>query len=448
MTKEIKVGVFIILCLVVLAWATFNVRDLMFFERAGYETKVRFSSAQGIRPKTPVEVAGIEVGYVKGIRLLNSKIAEITLYIHKDVSLPEDSRVYVKTRGFLGETYLEIVPGVAGDPVRPGEVLAEGPSPGDLSTLTGQMSAIAVDMKAITAALRQNVEGDESRFNRTLANIETITANLAAFTENNATHFDEIASNLAVLTQDLKSMVEQNRVNIDDTLGRIANVTQKIDEGRGTLGKLVNDDATVEKLNDSLDSLNDTLGGISKLKTEIGYRTEYLAQAGDLKHYVNLAIKPRPDKYFLVALVSDPSPAPNESTEVRTVTSGGTTSTVTTNTQTTDLSKFRFSAEIAKKFYDFTVRGGVIESSGGVGVNYDHGPIGLAIDAFDFQNSDNDSPHLKLWGKLNLTKNLYLSSGVDDLISETGQRDWFAGAGIQFVDEDIKSLLGAMKLGP
>lgn len=448
MRRELKVGLFIVGGLMVLLFATLNVRDFSLFESSGTEVTVQFSSAEGIRAKTPVELAGIEVGFVKKIRLIDSKVAELILHIRKGVELPKDTRVYLKSKGFLGETYLALVPGESTQMAAQGSALAQGGTVGDFNALAGQLSEIAVDVKAITAALRTNIEGDQSRMNRIFENIEMLSGNLASFTNRNSNDLDRIVENLALLTDDLRQVVGDNRPNLDETMTRLSSVAQKIDQGKGTLGKLVNDDATIDKLNDSLDSLNETLGSVNRLKTEVGYHTEYMGQSGDIKHYVGLALKPRPDKYFLLELVSDPSPSPKEVTEKRTVTSGGTTSTVITNTETTDLSDFRFSAELAKKFYDFTLRGGIIESTGGVGLNYDKGPVGIAFDAFDFQNKVNDNPHLKASGKINLTPNLYLLSGVDDFVSKTDNRDFFVGAGIQFVDEDIKALFGAMNLKP
>lgn len=448
MSKEIKVGLFIVLSALVLIGVTLNLREFSGLGKEGYDIEVRFVSAQGIREKTPVELAGIQVGYVKDVDLVASREAKVTLAMNEGVSLPKDSVATVRSKGFLGETYIEIAPGSSAEMVgKNGEIPAAPVSP-SFNTLADQLSEIAVDMKVITASLRANIEGEDSRLNRILANMETLTKNLSEFTEKNIGNFHEIAENLAVLSADLRAVVTENRVNVDETLDRVANVARKIDEGKGTIGKLVNDDETVEKLNESLDNLNNTLSGVNRLKTEIGYHVEYLGKSEDLKHYVNLTLKPRPDKYFLFEVVDDPAPDSKLLIQERQVTSAGTTSTVVTETETTDEDRFQFSAQIAKEFYDFTIRGGIIESSGGVGMDYTKGPLGLSFSAFDFENDGAENPHLKTWTTLNVTDNFFLLGGADDFVSNQQDTDWFFGAGIQFVDEDIKSLFGAFNLRP
>ena len=102
----------------------------------------------------------------------------------------------------------------------------------------------------------------------------------------------------------------------------------------------------------------------------------------------------------------------------------------------------RFSAQLAKKFYDFQVRGGMIESSGGFGFDYTKGVVGVHFDAFDFSTRFGERPHLKAWANLDLTKNFYLVGGADDIINRDTPGDWFVGVGFRLVDEDFKGLLG------
>ncbi len=147
---------------------------------------------------------------------------------------------------------------------------------------------------------------------------------------------------------------------------------------------------------------------------------------------------------FLLDFVSDPNPSPTHVFRTTDVTAGGATTRVITDTATIDRSRFLFSAQLAKKFYDFTVRGGIIESTGGMGIDYEKGPLGLSFSAFDFATHYGQRPHLKLLGNVNLTQNLFLLGGVDDFLSKQGERSGFVGGGFRFVDDDIKRLLGSM----
>src|SRR3990167_1703440 len=111
MKTEIKVGVFIAASIAILIWATLNIRSLPIFRDNGYEVFAVFSTAQGIRPKTPIEIAGVQVGYVDRVDLLESRVAKVIMTIDEDVTLQKGTMASVKSKGFLGETYIEIEPG-------------------------------------------------------------------------------------------------------------------------------------------------------------------------------------------------------------------------------------------------------------------------------------------------------------------------------------------------
>jgi phospholipid/cholesterol/gamma-HCH transport system substrate-binding protein len=137
------------------------------------------------------------------------------------------------------------------------------------------------------------------------------------------------------------------------------------------------------------------------------------------------------------------------------------TSTVTVNGVPTTYSeekydnKLKVSALIARKFSGLTVKGGVIESTGGLGLDYEllKNRLTVGADAWDFTRKGLSSkslpPHLKLYGNYDIVKNLFVTGGVDDVLAnERNLRTLFIGFGIKFADEDIKTVLGAVPIKP
>jgi phospholipid/cholesterol/gamma-HCH transport system substrate-binding protein len=444
MGTETKVGLFAIACIVIIVFATIKVGDRSVVAGGGYEMMITMESAIGIKPKTPVEIAGIQVGVVKKIRLDKMSRARVVLSISKSVKLPEGTTAYVRSKGFLGETFVEIRPGsMENQALARKTEIPYGGVTGDVNVLLTQFNEIASDIKAVTGTVRDLVGTDESSpVYRSVMNIDKFAEVMKDITMRNEANMNKIISNLAVLTGELRGVVERRREDLEMTLVHLNSITRKVDEGHGTVGRLINDDETVNKVNTALDGLNDTLGGLRRLETEIGYHAEYLGNSHDFKHYVHLNLMPSPDEAFMLAIVSDPAPPPSRSTRTTDITAGGATSTITTNTETIEYDKLRVSAQIAKKFYDFTFRGGLIESTGGVGLDYNKGPVGVSFSAFDFGTRFGDRPHLKAWGNLNVSDSFYLMGGADDFINPRQPADWFVGAGIRFTDENIKSLLG------
>jgi phospholipid/cholesterol/gamma-HCH transport system substrate-binding protein len=107
----------------------------------------------------------------------------------------------------------------------------------------------------------------------------------------------------------------------------------------------------------------------------------------------------------------------------------------------TDKDALKFSAQIAKRYYDIAFRGGLFESTGGLAIDYYFfdDRLTFSMEAFDFDPDRN--AHLKFKADFTPFQHIYLIAGYDDFISNQGKESFFVGAGISFSDEDIKSLL-------
>ena len=106
-----------------------------------------------------------------------------------------------------------------------------------------------------------------------------------------------------------------------------------------------------------------------------------------------------------------------------------------------DEDELKFSAQIAKRYYDTVIRGGIIESSGGFGLDhylFDDN-LKLTAEAFDFDRDRN--PHVKFYVDANLFDHIYLTAGYDDVFSDQSEESFFVGVGLRFEDEDLKYLL-------
>ncbi|MBI2338787.1 MAG: MCE family protein [Deltaproteobacteria bacterium] len=449
LTPQRKAGLFALIVIFILGYITIRLSKTSLFPGGSYIIYAVVDEATGLTKKTPVQIAGVPVGFLNDVELLNGNKAQLSLAIQRGVRVSKDVEVRIRTIGFLGDTYIDLYqPGEIRETLKSKDTVGKVSFQGDISSLTGQLSDIAADVKAITATMRTLMAGEDSSFARSLQNIEKITDSLSRLSTQNEGNLNAIIANMKAVSENLNALVARNMGNVDATLDNIHVATDKINRGEGTIGRLIHDDETVEKLNESLDNLNGLLGGANKLSVDVGYHTEYLGETQDFKHYVSLALKPKPDKYFLLEFVDDPAPDSTRTIKESTITSGGVTTTVTEEVNKTEFDKFRFSAQLAKKYYGFTFRGGLIESSGGVGVDYDYGPVGVKLEAFDFETKRGERPHLKGMGTVNLTKSFYLLGGLDDFISKEQDPDWFFGAGVSMTDDDLKSLIGLFSAKP
>jgi len=97
---------------------------------------------------------------------------------------------------------------------------------------------------------------------------------------------------------------------------------------------------------------------------------------------------------------------------------------------------------MAKRFYFVTGRFGMIESTGGLGmdVNLFSDKLQLRTDIFEFGRDVN--PRMKHFLTYEFFKHIYVLGGADDVLNDFG-RDFFFGAGLRFDDDDLKALLAS-----
>jgi ABC-type transporter Mla subunit MlaD len=94
MNKNIKVGIFFVVGLLILLAVFDFVGDLPFLG-GNYKLKTYFSSVDELRVGNPVKLEGFEVGKISKIRLADRKI-EVEMVVKKDSGVKTDSLATIK----------------------------------------------------------------------------------------------------------------------------------------------------------------------------------------------------------------------------------------------------------------------------------------------------------------------------------------------------------------
>ena len=134
---EFVVGLFLAIGIGCLAWLSIKLAKKDFFARNGYEVQAAFSSAGGLHPGTPVVIAGVEIGRVKSVGLEDYE-AKVRMVIQQGVILQGDTIASIKTKGLIGEKYIELTPGASDKTLNAGGVIRETQSAMDLEGLIGK----------------------------------------------------------------------------------------------------------------------------------------------------------------------------------------------------------------------------------------------------------------------------------------------------------------------
>ncbi|MBM4140888.1 MAG: outer membrane lipid asymmetry maintenance protein MlaD [Nitrospira sp.] len=108
---ELAVGFFLLIGIISLAYISVKLGKLEVFGERRYTVYAEFERAGGIKPGAVVEIAGVEVGKVKSMRLDKNYQAFVEFVINTDIKIQEDAIASIKTKGLIGEKYVQITPG-------------------------------------------------------------------------------------------------------------------------------------------------------------------------------------------------------------------------------------------------------------------------------------------------------------------------------------------------
>jgi phospholipid/cholesterol/gamma-HCH transport system substrate-binding protein len=122
---EMAVGIFIIVGILALAYLSVKLGRLEVIHTGGYTLYADFSDIGGLKPGAAVVIAGVEVGTVKSMRLNQDYQALVAFNIRKGVAIQEDAIASIKTKGLIGEQYVQITPGGSEKNLPPGGTIRE-----------------------------------------------------------------------------------------------------------------------------------------------------------------------------------------------------------------------------------------------------------------------------------------------------------------------------------
>jgi phospholipid/cholesterol/gamma-HCH transport system substrate-binding protein len=341
--------------------------------------------------------------------------------------------------------------------------------------VNGPLSKVANRVDGLVQRESDTVARIIERADRSMAKIEAIADDLRGITKTADPKVKRILDNLDQASAEATDLVKTAKQELQDTgkslrgkLDRVDGViehtnsiAEKIDDDKGTIGRLVNDPAIANNVEAITDDARGFLGTLFGLKAYVGIRSEWNFRAALARHYVSVELHTRPDKYYLIELEK----GPRGDYPIVTLNFDPTVDPNNWIRKSVIEDKVRFTFQFAKRFGWLTLRYGIKESTGGVGVDVKgswlNRDIGVSMDVFDA--TFDQYPRIKLTAAFEVFRHIYVLGGVDELLNNPASlsivkgndaggvpiqfdtfpygRDFFAGAMLRFNDEDLAALL-------
>lgn len=354
MKIETRVGLFILVAIGIFLYLSINIKAFNFDSHKYYTYKAFFDDTGGLAIKAPVKIAGVEVGSVESIELLDNGKAEVMMRIKKSNHLAKNAYAMIHQDNVMGAKTLVIDPGTpdAGT-LLPGSTLAmPGRTPASIGELLDQFRDIATTVQHISSAFKNVFASPRGEENMRMAlnSVAKATDRLADFSEvlqktmarneeninNMLNDFRATAASLkngvpgvlddvhrvsktldtsvTKLTDDFSGAankaggafehIEDAAIQTKDTLREAGQVMEKVNTGKGVIGKLINEDETYGDLKKTIKGLRDYVGRTQALMLNFDAHSESMLRQSNNKGYFELRLRPNSDFFYLMQLVA------------------------------------------------------------------------------------------------------------------------------------------------
>lgn len=460
------------------------------------------------------------------------------IMVNKSYQLRSDAYAVVRQDGLLGVKYLEITPGDPLLPsLKTGQALGTpGKAPVSIDDLLQQFKQIATNVDEITSTVKDSLGGPDAKtqLRSMFENLGKAAEKIASFSDGMDRIVGRNEADVNAIIQDIRSLAHDLREGvpgIQDDIRRVAQkleidvlpsfqssiekisrafdrdfdkmantldatadaiqqaayetrdgfksigqVATKIDQGKGLLGKLVNEDQTYNDLKSAVQGLRnyfakvESLGIVFDAHGENMYAPAEHFEHKDTKGYFDVRIHPCEDRFYVLEVSGSTKGTVKRKEILRRwydqndVVYNQNQMIIDDNFKlffapkvyetVLERDTLKYGLQFGKVFKDVAFRFGIFESTFGVGVDYDI-PFAdeklrwvTSFEAYDWRGRDrieDERPHFKWLNRVFFLRNLYFAFGADDFISKHNANAYF-GAGIRFGDDDIKYFISRLGL--
>ncbi len=460
MKLEAKIGIFVILGLVALFVLSTQVTKLGSFEKEGYEISAYLDDATGLELQSKVTMNGVAIGEVSNIYIEGRRV-RLVLSIQPQVRIPKDSLIVVSQESVLGAKNINILAGESSENVEENGVLkhskqyaAFDETSDTVNEAAGELQLLLKDFRNVLDKQRQEeIKEMIGAFKDVGINLDTIVLeNRAALKEAienmrdmgagfsqtaNTVNKDlpQIMARLDSLTARLDSIAltldKKLPVAMDKFIAIEDNVSSLIEENRDSLkDTLVSADSFFSSGEDAFSKVDSILANFTVSELQVAAKADFMVNDSAMKTTAGIVYLPNPETYYLLDMITTDDYSKKG-----------------VQPQVHDESETYISAQYGKRFDNLLLRAGMIESTGGFGVDYfaDNDRWKFSVDAYDF-NAVNDvrgeNAHFRVGIQYRMLKHLELFGGWDNIANAESQTLYF-GIGMRFVDNNLKYVLGS-----
>jgi phospholipid/cholesterol/gamma-HCH transport system substrate-binding protein len=235
--NNVKLGLFVLSGMAILVISLYLIGKNQSFWGSNLRVKVRFHNVNGLMEGNNVRYSGIQAGTVKSIIIMDDTTIEVTMLLNKSLKshIRKNALANIGTEGLMGNKVINITPN---------SILAPPVEDNDL----------------LTTQQRTNTDEIIQTLSHTNSNLESISEDLAITVKriNNSQGIWRVFNDTT-----LGSNLHNSLAHISDATERISemsvvlnHITNDLNNGKGTAGLLLSDQATAGNLKEAMAHIN------------------------------------------------------------------------------------------------------------------------------------------------------------------------------------------------
>lgn len=282
-TLETRLGIFFALAFIAAVIILEMLGGLEFF-KGGYRVQALFSNVQELKEGNRVKMAGVPIGRVERIELAQNKV-RVTMKLERGADIRTDSKATVKFAGLLGENFVSISFG-SGIKAGDGTILEAAEQP-DLSALMSKMDNVASGVENLTKSFTGDkidnllgpitdvIKQNQTNITEIFSNVRLVSGQFAEGKGTIGRMIKEEAlynsalgavSNLTDTTTEIRGVIDQAKA----TMGIAKSVIDKVNAGEGTIGRLIKEDTLHQETTAAMTNLKEILQKINRGQGSVG----------------------------------------------------------------------------------------------------------------------------------------------------------------------------------
>ncbi len=292
LTSEVKIGITVFLAAVAAVIGFRFISDIPVL-RSSQQIFTTFERVNGLGTGSQVLLKGVRVGSVSEVRLTESDSVRIAMRIDIRKPIPKDSKAYLTSISLIEGKSIVIELGQSNESIDDkGEI--EGFYVDSMmevishrsEELADDLSVSFTELNEFLSKLNNTLDDDASEnINNTFLNVERVTNNISNLLDEKKSEIESAIQSGSSMMSQLDTMATTNRPKVDSLLTSLEHnirelekvrveiesasvnlnqILEKINNGEGTLGRLVNDPSIYDNLDELTIELKELIRGINE----------------------------------------------------------------------------------------------------------------------------------------------------------------------------------------